>query len=47
VLTHGRSAREEYGNASRLSMDELASKTDQERARIFGGTALEVFASRT
>ncbi len=35
--------REGYGNALRLPMEELADKGDEDRALIFGGSALGVF----
>ncbi len=37
------SAREGYGNALRLPMEHLAHLPEQDRALIFGGTALRVF----
>lgn len=40
------SAREGYGNALRFTRDYFASKSDEERALIFGGTALSVFKRR-
>ena len=41
------SAREGYGNALRLPMEQFASKTDEDRAQNFGGTALRIFPVRT
>ena len=38
--------REGYRNALRLPMAELESRTEEERAAIFGGTALKVFPIR-
>lgn len=38
--------REGYGNALRLPMAQLEHRTEEERAAIFGGTALEVFPIR-
>lgn len=40
------SGREGYGNALRLTMAELASKSADDRDWIFGGTALKVFPVR-
>lgn len=37
------SAREGYGNALRLTMDELADKSEEDRALIFGGTAASLY----
>jgi L-fuconolactonase len=39
--------REGYGNALRLPMAQLEKRTEEERAAIFGGTALKVFPLRS
>ncbi len=40
------SSREGYRNSLRLPMEQLASKSEAERAEVFGGTALRVFPLR-
>jgi L-fuconolactonase len=40
------SGREGYGNALRLTMEQLATKSQADRDQIFGGTALTVFPVR-
>lgn len=40
------SRREGYANALRLAMEQFASKPSEERAKVFGGTALKVFPIR-
>lgn len=40
------SAREGYGNALRLTFEQFASASDEDRALIFGGVALKVFPPR-
>ena len=40
------SAREGYGNSLRLTMSQFASKSAEDRALIFGGTALRLFPIR-
>jgi predicted TIM-barrel fold metal-dependent hydrolase len=40
------SSREGYRNALRMPMEQLAAKSEAERADIFGGTALRVFPVR-
>ncbi len=40
------SAREGYGNALRLTMEQFADKSEDEREQIFGRTALNVFQLR-
>jgi L-fuconolactonase len=40
------SGREGYANALRFTMDQLAAKSEADRERIFGGTALAVFPIR-
>jgi L-fuconolactonase len=37
------SAREGYGNALRLTMEQLGSRSAEDRALIFGGVALRLF----
>ncbi len=37
------SGREGYANALRLTMDRFADKSEQDRSRIFGGTAAELY----
>lgn len=37
------SEREGYGNALRLTMEQFASRSEEDRAQIFGGTALRIF----
>jgi L-fuconolactonase len=40
------SGREGYANALRFTLDQLAARSEADRARIFGGTALAVFPIR-
>jgi L-fuconolactonase len=40
------SAREGYGNSLRLTMNQFAAKSAEDRALIFGGTALQLFPTR-
>jgi L-fuconolactonase len=37
------SGREGYANALRLTMDQFADKSEEDRALIFGGTAASIF----
>jgi L-fuconolactonase len=41
------SAREGYGNALRLPMEQFADTSEEARAQIFGGTALRIFPVRS
>jgi len=41
------SAREGYGNSLRLPMEQFADKSEEDRAQIFGGTALRIFPIRS
>jgi L-fuconolactonase len=40
------SGREGYGSALRLPMEQLAATSEEDRAHIFGGTALRIFPPR-
>ena len=40
------SGREGYANALSFTLDQLAARSEADRARIFGGTALAVFPVR-